>query len=495
MVSTKLHKKHPGSLPELVHQFALAISLIGLLAGCNGQPNQLEEGNNNSVVQIVKTGNQYQLLRNGEPYHINGAGGYNHYSELKKRGGNSIRVWDTNDAGRILDEAHKLGLTVCMGIWMTREREGFDYDNKRALEKQREQIRRDVIKYKDHPALLMWNIGNEMNAESTNVRVWDAVNDIAEMIQEIDPNHPTTTSVFDVHSRTVRLIRQRCPNIDILSVNAYGGISTVPDKIRKSSWDGPYLITEYGAKGDWEAPLTAWKQPIEQTSSQKAHFIRERYEEQIKKDTSLCLGSYVFLWGHKQEQTHTWFSLFSEKGEKTEMVDMMQYLWTGEWPENKAPHILDIYVNEEMAGDSMIIHPNSMHTAEVIAYDEEGDSLRYEWEILPEVELEDGAVDRLKRPEPVKDVIIAVDGARVQWKAPEEDGEYRLFATVYDGNNSIGTANVPFMVKGQAGKLLGRENQNISRSRIFVGFQQIIQGSLSSPLPVSSGLSDKKKTF
>lgn len=495
MVSTKLYKKYPGSSLGFIHQFVPAIALMCLLAGCDGKINHSEKDDSNSVVQIVKTGNQYQLLQNGEPYHIDGAGGYTYFSELKKRGGNSIRVWDTNDAGRILDEAHKLGLTVCMGIWMTREREGFDYDDKRALEKQRAQIRRDVIKYKDHPALLMWNIGNEMNAESTNVRVWDAVNDIARMIHEIDPNHPTTTSVFDVHKRTVRLITQRCPDIDILSVNAYGGISTVPEKIRKSSWDGPYIITEYGAKGDWEAPLTAWKQPIEQTSSQKAHFIRERYEQQIKKDTSLCLGSYVFLWGHKQEQTHTWFSFFSEKGEKTEMVDMMQYLWTGEWPENKAPHILDLYVNEEMAGDSMIIHPNSMHTTEVIAYDDEGDTLRYEWEILPEVELKDGAVDRLKKPEPIKDVIIAVDGARVQWKAPEEEGEYRLFATVYDGNNSIGTANHPFMVKGQSGKLLGNENQKTSGSRIFVGFQQTSERSASGPRPASTGLFEKKEPF
>lgn len=477
MVSTTLYKNYRGSLPGLIQLFALAVALMCLLTGCDGKLNHLQNDKSTSIVQIVQTNNQYQLLRNGEPYHIDGAGGYSYFNELKERGGNSIRVWDTNDAGRILDEAHKLGLTVSLGIWMTREREGFNYDNKRAVERQREQIRRDVIKYKDHPALLMWNIGNEMNAESTNVRVWDAVNDIARMIHEIDPNHPTTTSVFDVHGRTVRLIKQRCPEIDILSINAYGGITSVPEKIRKSSWDGPYIVTEYGAKGDWESPLTAWQQPIEQTSSQKAHFIRERYEQQIKKDTSLCLGSYVFLWGHKQEQTHTWFSFFSEKGESTEMVDMMQHLWTGEWPKNKAPHVLGMYVNDEMAGDSMIIQPNSIHTAEIIAYDAEGDSLYYKWEILPEVELKDGAVDRLKRPDSVKDVIIAADGGNVQWRAPETEGEYRLFATVYDGNNHIGTANVPFLVKGQAGRLLGNENQNTSGSRIFIGFQQITEKS------------------
>lgn len=473
MVAIMLFKKYPGLKPGFIHSFSLAIALLFVLAGCDEKISHSQKHGSNRLVQVVKTNNQYQLLRNGKPYHIDGAGGYTHFNELKERGGNSIRVWDTNDAGRILDQAHELGLTVCLGIWMTREREGFNYDDKRALERQREQIRRDVMKYKDHPALLMWNIGNEMNAESSNVRVWDAVNDIAQMIHEIDPNHPTTTSVFDVHMRTVRLISQRCPDIDILSVNAYGGISSVPDKIRKSSWDGPYIITEFGGKGDWEAPLTAWKQPMEQTSSQKAYFIRERYEQQIRKDTSLCLGSYVFLWGKKQEQTHTWFSFFSEKGEKTEMVDMMQYLWTGEWPDNRAPHVLDIHVNEELAGDSLVIQPNSLHSAEIIAFDEEGDSLRYEWEILPEVELKDGAVDRLKKPIPIKEVIIAVDGAKVQWKAPEQEGEYRLFGTVYDGNNNIGTANVPFLVKSRDNKLLGDENQSPSAPRTYINLQKI----------------------
>ncbi len=43
------------------------------------------------------------------------------------------------------------------------------------------------MEYKDHPALMIWSIGNELNHGATNPKVWDAVNEISEMIHEIDP--------------------------------------------------------------------------------------------------------------------------------------------------------------------------------------------------------------------------------------------------------------------------------------------------------------------
>lgn len=426
---------------------AFVIITCLFLTACNGKKNNARFTDKEKGVRIAKEGEQFYLIRNGEPYFIKGAGAFTHFPMLKAFGGNSIRVWDTKDAGRILDQAHELGLTVCLGIWMTREKEGFNYDNKAAVEEQFRHIKREVLKYKDHPALLMWNVGNEMNAGSTNMRMWDAVNQVAEMIHEVDPYHPTSTTLMNVPLREVDVIQQRCPAIDILSVNTYGGVASIPKKVRQSSWEGPYIISEYGAMGYWESPQTPWNEPYEQTSSQKASFIRSKYQDFILEDTDRCLGSYVFLWGQKQEKTHTWFSLLSQKGEKTEAVDVLHYLWQGKWPANRAPMVLEIQLDKKNDILNTRVEANSLHTASIQLYDPEGDSLRYHWEMLPEVEVQDGAVDRLRKPDPVKGAIVASDGASVQWRAPQEPGSYRLFVQVSDGNENIATANFPLLVE------------------------------------------------
>lgn len=441
----------------------MSLFICFFLTICSCQENPEKWKANGRTVEVVKDGEGFQLLRHGKPYFIKGAGALAHLEKIKEYGGNSVRVWDTNDAGRILDKAHELGLTVSLGIWMTREREGFDYDDKRAVEKQYERIKREVLKYKDHPALLMWIIGNEMNKSSINVRMWDAVNDVAKMIHELDPEHPTSTAVMNVPFRVIRFIKSRCPHIDILSINTYGGLASLSEEIEKSAWDGPYLISEFGALGYWEVLETPWEAPLEQNSSQKAQFIKEKYEDFILKDLDRCLGSYVFLWGNKQEKTHTWFSLFSEKGEKTEAVDVLSHLWTGSWPENRAPKTGSLKIHEAPDPNNIILNPGNIYTAQAEAVDPEGDSLYYHWEVLPEVEVLDGAVDRFGKPDPIAGTILTADSTVVRWAAPEEKGAYRLFVNIRDGHNNLATANIPFLV-GSGDTLKLSEKETIEKN-------------------------------
>ena len=88
-------------------------------------------------------------------------------------GGNSIRTWGidqivtkTSDGKEFLDKAHSLGLTVSLGIWIAQPRHGFDYKNAEKVAKQREKVREIVRKFKDHPALLTWSLGNEVEIAS-----------------------------------------------------------------------------------------------------------------------------------------------------------------------------------------------------------------------------------------------------------------------------------------------------------------------------------------
>ena len=44
-----------------------------------------------------------------------------------------------------------------------------------------------VDEVKDHPALLMWAVGNEVDLFYSNFDVWKHINDIALMIKSKDP--------------------------------------------------------------------------------------------------------------------------------------------------------------------------------------------------------------------------------------------------------------------------------------------------------------------
>lgn len=187
--------------------------------------------------EIIKTNEGFQLLRNGKPYYVNGAGGTDYLDVLKSIGGNSIRTWSTGDAKKVLDDAYANGISVCLGLWVGHERHGFNYNDEYAITAQLKAFEQDILKYKDHPALLMWAVGNEVDLFYKNFRVWNAVEDIAKMIKELDPNHPTMTVTAGIDPAEVFMIKTYCPSIDILGVNTYGGIQHLSDAVRMYGWE------------------------------------------------------------------------------------------------------------------------------------------------------------------------------------------------------------------------------------------------------------------
>ena len=388
----------------------------------------------------------YALLRGGQPYFVRGAGGGAFPSRLAAYGGNSIRTWDTRRAPAVLDSARALGLTVMLGLDVARERHGFDYNDPAAVAAQLQKLKLEVLKYKDDPAVLLWGIGNELNLDYTNPNVWNAVNDIARMIHEVDPNHPVTTVLAGVAAREVAYLKERCPTLDLLAINTYAGLATLPAEVRKAGWAGPYLVGEWGPTGHWECPLTPWKAPVEETSSQKAAVYQQRYETAIPPDRAHCLGTYVFLWGQKQERTPTWYGLFTEAGEETEVVDVLQYLWSGHWPKNRAPHISSLTLAGQTATAGIYLKPGQRYPVATAITDPDGDQLRYEWEVLPEsTDLGQGG-DHESRPAAVPGRLSAASAAPTL-TAPDKGGAYRLFVYAHDGHGNVATGNVPFFVK------------------------------------------------
>lgn len=394
---------------------------------------------------------KHQLFVDGKPFYIKGAGlEYGNIAAVAIHSGNSFRTWRTDNGKQtgkeVLDEAHKNGLMVTMGIEVGRERHGFDYNDSVAVKKQLERIKGEVLSLKDHPALMIWAIGNELNLRAANPKVWDAVNDISKMIHEIDTNHLTTTTLAGISQQEIDLIKERCSDLDLLSIQMYGKINELPKMIKDYGWKGAYIITEWGATGHWEVPKTEWGAPIEENSTLKASNYLNRYKIAIEADSLQCIGSYVFLWGQKQERTPTWYGVFLEDGKKTESVDVMQYLWSGTWPENRTPQIESFVLNNKTAYENVILKANKEYLTSLKIHDFENDTLNYRWEILQEsTDLKDGG-DFENRPDAVKFKIISTQGGELKFNAPAEKGAYRLFGYADDGHQQAAAANIPFKV-------------------------------------------------
>lgn len=424
--------------------------LAAWVASCTTKPEESRQGP--AKVEIKQEGGKYQLYVNGEPFWIKGAGlEFGNVEKLAEHGGNSFRTWRTEngrDSGKeVLDRALANGLYVTMGIEVARERHGFDYNDEAAVAEQFERIKQEILMYKDHPALLIWAIGNELNLRATNPKVWDAVNQISEYIHEVDPNHLTTTTLAGIGPELMADIQQRAPDIDLLSVQMYADLPNLPRYIKESGWEKPYMVTEWGATGHWEVAKTAWDVPIENNSSVKANFYLERYRQAIEPYKDQCLGSYVFLWGQKQERTPTWYGIFLESGEETESVDVMHYIWNGAWPENRSPSLDTFLLDGKTAYDNVYLEPGKTYGARVASTDPDGDVLSYKWVVMPEsTDLGDGG-DFESTPQAVEGLFEGEPAAEAQFKAPEKTGAYRLFIYVLDGKGHAAHANIPFFVR------------------------------------------------
>lgn len=402
-----------------------------LAAGANAQSRKVE---------IARVGERSELRVDGQPFFVKGAVGWQNLEMLKASGGNAVRTWGPD----ALDECQKHGLMAQVGLPLGVTRHGFDYGDKERIEKQRQQTLETVRKYKDHPALLLWAIGNEPEIDTTTEQrlpVWRYVESMAKEIKAIDPNHPVIAVIGGQYRDMLHEIPEKCPSLDAMGLNSYADMLSLPEDVRKQGFTKPYLVTEFGPRGHWQVERTPWGLPIEDTSTEKAAFYQKSYHAAIDGQPN-CLGSMVFLWAQKQEKTHTWYGMFLPDGSPIETVGAMMELWgtdPGAWPHIGPSRVRPV--------ESAPVRYAEFPSGATVGFEVDAVGGKAEWDLRKDVSDHPGVGgDHEPDTAPIEGAVVSTSENRVEVKLPATPGNYRLFVVVRNPEGRVATANLPLRV-------------------------------------------------
>lgn len=395
---------------------------------------------------------RWTLCVDGRPFDVRGVGGVEHLPRAVEIGVTAVRTWGAEDLARRVedqpwvDRAGELGLRVLAGLWLEHERRGFDYGNPEHLAAQRERIRAEVRRYRDHPAIFAWGLGNEMEGPDQpdgREEIWREVEVLARLVKEEDPTRLIVTTIAGAHPAKIRAIQQHCPGVDILGLNLYGGAAFAAHELDAAGWDRPFMLTEFGPQGPWEVPGTPWGAPIEPDTNAKIFSYLAALRLARTEPGGRCVGTFAFAWGQKQEATGTWFGLFLRTGEKTPMVDVLAKEFTGRWPVNRAPRPQPLrppFANGWLA-------PGTELEVALAVTDPDGDPLTFEWIVKSESDDRRIGGDHERAPPEHPECILRTEGPRAWLRLPVTPGAYRLFVYVRDGRGGGASENVAFYLR------------------------------------------------
>jgi hypothetical protein len=407
---------------------------------------------------IAKNGNAWQLMVDGKPFAIKGATfGYDknvkdydrYFKDLKFLGVNAIRLWATTENTQtLLDIAHSYGIKVMPGIWMRHGRPGMeDDDHFNYLEDQEgmdvmyNNAIKTVEKYKDHPAVLCWGIGNEVYLNTETVAEKEAYSRLLERIcnhiKKLDPNHP----IISVEAWTFGLEwwQKYVPSIDIYGLNCYGpGAGLLSSELEKRGIDKPYVITEFGVSGEWDISEEKNGIKVEPNDQQKYEAIVSGYHKWIANKPS-CLGVFIFHYSNGSDFISPWFFTHHNSQYRPQYWAIRE-AYTGEKPLNQVPEI-EVFELTDSKTKSGLWIPVALSVS-----DEEKEEL----EISFYYNQRTGSRKRRNQINPLNYRGNIVDGFEIQ--LPAENGAIKVYVNVKDTYGNVGIASTSVLVSDEIAK-------------------------------------------
>ena len=406
--------------------------------------------NENHTVYLKKDSTNFKLFRNGKHFKMRGATGKTQLKSLAAIGGNTIRVYDTINIKSVLDDAHHNKLAVIVEIPIPKNSNNYNfYASEENTIQLKNDVKKFVRKYKNHPALLLWNLGNELDYPLTiNKNSFiNTFNNLIDIIHQEDRNHLVSTTLIPSLSQTLG-IHLHSSKIDLLGFNAFGNLKRINPLIKKVSYISttlPYFIAEYGINGPWEEKMTPWQVPIEQTSTKKAEQYTNTYNNFVENNEN-SLGDLVFYWGQKQEHTHTWFSIFDEHGRKSEVFYAIKSYWGNTTSKQELPpQIKYLLIDGKGANDKLVFSTNTQKNIEVLLETQspKDSTFVYKWEVYAEG-WDYNQTEKEDKPKKILETDAVLNKKTLAFSVPQKEGAYRVFVYIYDDKGNFSTSNIPF---------------------------------------------------
>ncbi len=204
---------------------------------------------------------------------------------MVEAGINTIRVYSPIANEAVLDEINEAGLKVIIG---------FGYNQDGYYDILSGTFINYIDTYKDHDAILLWELGNEYNYHpewfDDNIENWYmALNNAADLIHKNDPNHPVTTAHGELPDASALSL---CPSIDVWGMNVYRWDN--PEGIF-SEWSAvsskPMYLSEAGADSYMVASLNGYNQGANEKAQADA---TTNILNAIFRNTDVCSGVTIF---------------------------------------------------------------------------------------------------------------------------------------------------------------------------------------------------------
>ncbi|MGX7828383.1 discoidin domain-containing protein [Actinokineospora sp. 24-640] len=396
------------------------------------------------VTKVTGTQGNWRLTVDGQPFTVKGLTwgpplnqAAQYMPDVASMGVNTVRTWGTDaNSLPLLDAAAAHGVKVINGFWLqpgggpgsggcVNYVTDATYKNTMLSE-----IQRWVNTYKTHPAVLMWNVGNESvlglqncysgaELETQRNAYTRYVNDAARAIHAIDPNHPVTST--DAWTGAWPYYKANSPDLDLLAVNAYNDACGIRQRWIDGGYTKPYIVTEAGPAGEWEVPNDANGVPAEPSDVAK----RDGYTAAwncVVGHTGVGLGATLFHYGLENDFGGVWFNL-RPGGDKRLSYYAVRRAYSGQTTGNQPPVITGMRPSR-----TADVPAGGQYTIAVDVTDPDGDPLTYDVRHSSKHIDNNGAL-----------VPAQFSGAgTLTVTAPGRLGVWKVYVLVRDGRGNIG---------------------------------------------------------